>query len=205
MSARSRVPLVHFILAAAVLLPPLAAALAAPPPGAALGTIVWSAQYSADSRSDGFQDVARGPAGAIYGAGITKTTEEANTLLLVKYVDQGATVHREWVRTYTLAGTAGARATEVEVDGSGNVIVAGTVGVAPPASAKGRNIIVLKYSATGVRKWKDVYNGPAHQDDYVTGMALDKYGNAYVVGASRGAGTGRTSPSRCARVAPGPG
>lgn len=205
MSARSRVPPVHFILAAAVLLPPLAAALAAPPPGAALGTIVWSAQYSADSRSDGFQDVARGPAGAIYDAGITKTTEEASTLLLVKYVDEGATVHREWVRKYTLAGTAGARATEVEVDGSGNVIVAGTVGVAPPASAKGRNIIVLKYSATGVRKWKDVYNGPAHQDDYVTGMALDKYGNAYAVGASRGAGTGRTSPSRCARVAPGPG
>ena len=191
MSERSRVPFVHFVLAAAVLLLPLGAALVAPPSGAALGAIVWSAQYSADSRSDGFRDVARGPAGAIYGAGVTKATDEVSTLLLVKYVDQGATVHREWVRTYTLAGTAGARATEVEVDASGNVIVAGTVGVAPPASAKGRNIIVLKYSAAGTLKWKNVYNGPAHRDDYVTGMALDKYGNAYVVGASRGPATGR--------------
>jgi hypothetical protein len=84
MSARSRVPPVHFILAAAVLLPPLAAALAAPPPGAALGTIVWSAQYSADSRSDGFQDVARGPAGA-YAAGETANAGSGTDALLVKF------------------------------------------------------------------------------------------------------------------------
>jgi hypothetical protein len=40
MSERSRVPFVHFVLAAAVLLLPLGAALAAPPSGAALGAIV---------------------------------------------------------------------------------------------------------------------------------------------------------------------
>jgi len=71
MSARSRVAFVHGILAAAVLLLPLTAALAATPPGAALGTPVWAVQYSSDSRIDGFQDVARGPAGA--GVGDTST------------------------------------------------------------------------------------------------------------------------------------
>lgn len=191
MSARSRISFAHVILAAAVLLLPLAAALVAPVPSTALGEIVWSAQYSADFRVDSFQDVAHGPAGAIYCAGITKATDEVSTLLLVKYVDLGATSYQAWVRTYKLPGTTGSRATEVEVDKSGNVIVAGTVGVAPPASAKGRNIIVLKYSAGGTFRWRNVYDGPGHKDDSVTGMKLDTSGNVYVSGASRGAGTGR--------------
>jgi hypothetical protein len=190
MSARDRIVLVRSILVAAVLLLPLAGALAAPPAGAAPGDVVWSSQYSFDARGDGFQDVAFGPAGAVYCAGFTKATEETSALLLVKYVDHGATVEQKWVKKYTLSGTPGAKAMEVEVDKSGSVIVAGTVGVAPPASAKGRNIIVLKYSPAGVLKWKSVYNGPAHKDDYVTDMTLDKYGNAYVVGVARGVHTG---------------
>jgi hypothetical protein len=36
-----------------------------------------------------------------------------------------------------------------------------------------------------------VYDGPAHRDDYVNGLVLDAHGNALVVGASAGRGTGR--------------
>ena len=40
-------------------------------------------------------------------------------------------------------------------------------------------------------KWRAFYDGPVHRDDYVKDLALDARGNALVVGASLGKGTGR--------------
>jgi hypothetical protein len=49
---------------------------------------------------------------------------------------------------------------------------------------------VIKYSPAGVRRWRTFYAGPAGQDDYVTGLGIDRAGNAYVSATSKGAGTG---------------
>ena len=49
----------------------------------------------------------------------------------------------------------------------------------------------LKVSPTGKVLWRTTYDGPAHRLDYVNDLALDANGNAVVVGASNGRGTGR--------------
>lgn len=166
------------------------AAMAAAPAFAASGETVWSKRFSSNSRGDAFSSVARGPNRSIYVAGVTKATKNASTLVLAKYRDDGATARRLWLRTYRWPGRVGSEAVAIAVDRSGNAIVAGSIGASPLATAKGRDIIVLKYSASGTRRWAWRYDGPGRRDDYATGLALDRGGNAYVVGASRGAGTG---------------
>ena len=189
MLKRGRISWVRLVLlVGTVLLLPLVAAVTAAP--ASAGLVVWQTGYSFDNRADSFLDIASGPAGAIDCAGFTQGTEENAKLLLAKYVDNGATVALQWTKTFKKTGVAGSRATEVAVDRAGNVIVAGTVGVAPPASAKGRDVVVIKYSPAGVRKWRTFYAGPAGRDDYVTGLGLDRSGNAYVSTTSMGVHTG---------------
>jgi hypothetical protein len=165
--------------------------LAAPSAGAASLTPVWSGDY-ATSGNDGFNAVATGSGGTVYAAGFTGATAKVTggRLLLVQFVDSGATMSREWVRTYSRSGYGAASASKVAVDPWGDIIVAGTLGV-PSLTGKGCDIIVLKYSPAGELRWKAVYDGPAHRDDYVNGLALDAHGNALVVGASSGRGTGR--------------
>ena len=184
---RVRAPL----LAMAVLLLALAAGDLAPAARAASLPVVWSDAYGTGAR-DGFTAVATGPDGAVYAAGFkgARVSGHNGKLLLAKYVDSGSTMTRAWVRMYTRAGITGASASKVAVDPAGDVIVVGTLGV-PSLTGKGSDIVVLKYSPAGDLKWKTTYDGPAHRDDYVKGLALDAHGNAVVVGASVGIHTGR--------------
>jgi len=160
-------------------------------------TAVWSDHYGATA-NDGFDAVATSPAGAVYSAGFTNApgttkapgSSDGGQLLLVKYVDSGATMSRQWVRTFALRGVTGASASKVAVDSVGNVIVAGTLGV-PDLRGKGSDIVVLKYSPAGALLWKTTYDGPGHREDYVNGLALDAHGSALVVGASVGKGRSR--------------
>jgi hypothetical protein len=160
--------------------------LAAPAANALPLPLVWSAEY-ATSTNDGFNAVATAPDGVVYAAGYARANASGRSglMLLAKYADAGSSSQRQWVRTLQLNGGA---ANEVAVDPRGNVIVAATSNL----SASGRSgIIVLKYSPAGVLKWSAFYDGPVHRDDYVNDLALDSRGNALIVGASVGEGTGR--------------
>jgi hypothetical protein len=189
MIARHRVAALFYLalvvlVAAMTLVAVVSPAGASPLPG---GTI-WSRPFSTSSLGDAFLDVARGPGDVYYCVGITRATEENSTLLLVKYKANGTTA---WTRTYKWPGRPGSAGSEVEVDRWGRVLVAGSIGLAPTSSAKGRDFVVLRYSPAGKRLWVRKYDGPAHKDDYPTDMAVDSEGTAYVVGTSRGVGTGQ--------------
>lgn len=171
---------------AALMLLPVALGFAAGPADA--DPIAKGFTYSFDERADSFLDIAAGPDGAIYCVGYTQGTEETSLLLVAKYVDNGHTVDLRWTRTFRRTGRPGSVANEVAVDGAGNVLVAGVVGTSP--SVRKTDIVVLKYSPSGERQWRTYYNGPADRDDFVTGLGLDRNGNAYVSGSSRGVGTG---------------
>jgi hypothetical protein len=173
------------VLAGVMLLLPVALAIAAAPASAAVE--VWEAGYSFDARADSFLDVAAGPGGALYCVGYTRGTEESSLLLVAKYVDEGAGATLQWTRTFRKTGRPGSMATDVAVDAGGNVVVAGVVGTSP--SVRKTDIVVLKYSPAGVRRWRTYYNGPADREDFVSGLGLDRNGNAYVSGSSRGVGT----------------
>jgi hypothetical protein len=139
--------------------------------------------------NDGFTAVATGPDGAVYAAGYARASipGAGSALLLVKYVDHGATMSEAW---HVLTGSEPVCAKRVAVDSSGNVIVAGTQGPIE-LSGKGSDIVVLKVTAAGKVLWRRTYDGPSHLTDYVNDLALDAHDNALVVGVSTGRGTGR--------------
>ena len=173
-----------FAFVTAAVLPLVAASVAA----AAPGDTIWSRQFSTGAKADAFLDVARGPGDVYYCTGIARATDETSTLVLVKYGSDGTKL---WARFYQPAAGNGAAGVAVAVDRHGDVVVAGTVGVAPPASSTGRDVVVLKYSPAGVRKWVLRYDGAAHKDDYAADLVLDSAGTAFVAGEARGATTGQ--------------
>ena len=107
--------------------------------------------------------------------------------MLVKYVDDGATLTKAWQAT----GGSPWSAAAVAVDRLGNVIVAVNKGRLTDFHGNGGDIRVLKYSADGKLTWVGMYDGPAHGLDYVKAMAVDVHGNVIVCGASFGHRTGR--------------
>ena len=179
-------------VASAALVLVVALSLLVPPAALADGgSAIWSRQFSSGRQADEYLSVAAGPSGSIYVTGVARASEESSVLLLAKYTDAGTSATRSWVHTFTWPGTSGAAGSEVAVDANGDVLVAGTVGAPPYVDRAGRDILVLKYAPDGALKWARRYDGPAGRDDYNGAMALDGSGNVYVIGTSRGAGTGK--------------
>lgn len=81
------------------------------------------------------------------------------------------------VRRYNGPADGEERATKVKVDASGNVYVLGS-----SWSKRGKDIVLIKYSATGDQLWKRRY-GDTTLDDDARDMVLDEWGNIYVCGA----------------------
>jgi hypothetical protein len=73
------------------------------------------------------------------------------------------------------------------VDRAGNVIVAGWTTV----PGRGKDVVVVKYSALGVLKWARVYKGPTRSGDLAAALALDHGGNVYAAGSTATATKGR--------------
>ncbi|MDO1446318.1 SBBP repeat-containing protein [Rhodocytophaga aerolata] len=80
-----------------------------------------------------------------------------------------------------------AKATDIAVDGAGNVYVTGS----RYDSLSSNNYITMKYTSTGVEQWARPYNHTANGDDQATAIALDGSGNVYVTGSSLGNGTSK--------------
>ena len=72
----------------------------------------------------------------------------------------------------------------VALDAAGNIYVAGYRYTA----ATGYDIVLVKYSPSGTRKWLRRYARSGSSDDRPNDIALDAAGNVYVTGHSAGAG-----------------
>lgn len=138
----------------------------------ASGTVAWTQQFGSTAK-----DVARGAAAygsnAVYVVGYTignlagssKGREDA---FIRKYTASGSVA---WTRQF---GTSGYdEATDVAVDGSGNVYVVGsTTGALGGTPARGYDMFIRKYSPSGNVLW-------TRQEDYAT-----DYGQAVAVSGS---------------------
>lgn len=91
-------------------------------------------------------------------------------------------VNIQWASRYTSAGSNVDRATDLDRDTSGNVIVTGT-------SWNGTNfdIVTVKYDPAGVQLWVSTFNGAGNGFDDAHAVDVDDAGNVYVTGYTEGA------------------
>jgi uncharacterized delta-60 repeat protein len=90
-----------------------------------------------------------------------------------------------WVQRYSNVTESTDRAYNLATDAAGNVIVVGTT-----AEDVSDDILIIKYSNTGVALWTNRYNGPGNSTDYAAAVAVDGSGNIIVTGSSRGIESG---------------
>lgn len=142
----------------------------------------WTHEFhGVGSSTDGAEDVVLTKNGVAYVAGVVGTAA-ATDLSLMKLVD-GVPV---WPapKTYDSPYHSVDVATDVAL-GPGNTVY--TAGMSIGANMM-YDIIVVKWSSSGIVKWARRYDGPAHGHDQATSMVVDADGNVTVSGGSVNAG-----------------
>jgi len=151
--------------------------LAAEAQAYAPGQLIWAKRIGTSTSDAGAWAVAAGPNGATAIAGWMMVPQAGpppmvQEPMVARYSATGAM----WARTYAANGYAHA----VAFDRAGNVYVAATIN---PNS--GGDIVVLKYSPSGVFKWATTpYDGGSGGYDSAREIAVDGAGNVVVAGTS---------------------
>ncbi|MEO0228189.1 MAG: SBBP repeat-containing protein [candidate division WOR-3 bacterium] len=102
----------------------------------------------------------------------------------IKYNNAGG---QEWVAIYSDPSGDNDGGSAIIVDSLGNVYVAGSSQV---GGSDTPNYLTIKYNNNGTQQWVNLYDGPAHLEDWAEAIAVDRLGNVYVTGFSTGIGTG---------------
>ncbi|MFC2157606.1 SBBP repeat-containing protein [Acidobacteriota bacterium] len=97
-------------------------------------------------------------------------------IFIVKYDSNGS---RKWARTYDSGYSD--YGTDVAVDSSGNVFVAGHSYVNP---ASDYDFVLIKYDTNGSELWYQLYNGPSSGVDKAVALALDSNEDVLITGYS---------------------
>jgi len=108
-------------------------------------------------------------------AGTESVPGEGKNWLVRKFDPAGELV---WERTHNGPAGADDEAFGIAVDGSDNVIVAGSEGTL----SEGANWMVRKYDSAGTPLWTVPYNSQGANNDYATAVAVDGSGNVAVAG-----------------------
>jgi hypothetical protein len=160
------------------------------PVGAAAAAGAWVHQLGSGSSDYGYS-VAVDPAGNTYVAGATNGrlpgAHESNAggfdVFVAKFSKAGS---RLWV--HLLGTPSGDYAYGIAADATGNAYITGTtngrLGRAPEGNAGDEDAFVAKYTPSGSRAWIHLLGSKASEDAF--GIALDRSGNPYVVGATQG-------------------
>jgi len=90
-----------------------------------------------------------------------------------------------WVQRYNGPGNGWDEASDIAVDGSGNVYVTGgSVG-----AGTAEDYATIRYYPSGDTAWVRRYNGPGNDEDWAFDVEVDGSGNVYVTGRSHGGET----------------
>ena len=100
----------------------------------------------------------------------------------IKYFFNGDTA---WARRYNGTGNGIDYATAIAVEQSGIVCVTGW----SYNNNKNSDFVTIEYYMFGDTYWIKAYNSLGNNDDSATDIAIGRYGNVYVTGASRVSGT----------------
>lgn len=142
----------------------------------ALDSVVelWAADY-AIGNPDNLQNrgyaVATDAMGNVYVAG-----SGDSDFVTLKYDLSG---DLKWAARYDGPGNSLDMATAIAVDDSGYVVVTGF-----SWDSLDTDYATIMYTPSGTEQWVARYDGPGHSFDFVTALALDPVGSAYVTGYS---------------------
>jgi uncharacterized delta-60 repeat protein len=146
------------------------------------GTMVWRAVYGSPTYS---YDIARrmclDHAGNILICGYGGLVNQGNNYYTLKYNPSGSGL---WVQFYNYSTNTYEQPWDIIADSLDNVIVTGQ-GVTSSSSPT-NDYVTVKYNSAGVFQWASRYDGPAANNDYAYGVALDDSMNIYVTGTSKG-------------------
>ncbi|MEI6945598.1 SBBP repeat-containing protein [Paraflavisolibacter sp. H34] len=143
------------------------------------GSMVWARRYNGtENGHDIASAVAVDASGNVYVTGRSPGTGSIEDYLTIKYNAAGI---EQWVARYNGDGNGFDEATDVAVDGSGNVYVTG-VSVGSGDSDEEEDVTTVKYNAAGVQQWAVRYDHGFY--DKGNALVLDGAGNIYVTGQS---------------------
>ena len=98
-----------------------------------------------------------------------------------------AQLNQEWVRMYNGSANGNDEALTHTTDASGNVYAAGKI----LRSSTGFDIYAVKFSPSGILLWEKLYNGPGNGNDIAYSVKVDRSGNVFIAGESKGLNTNR--------------
>ncbi len=136
------------------------------------GAQKWTARYDGGSTDTAAALTVDG-SGNVYVTGYSFNSATALDFATVKYDSSGT---QKWVALYD-GGHGSDQAFAIAVDGSGNVIVAGSVS----GSATGYDFAVVKYDSGGAPLWARTYSD-AGLFDQANAVTVDSAGNIYATG-----------------------
>ncbi len=140
------------------------------------GGLQW-VRYFKDTQAGQVTQVVTDRAGNVY----VTTSTASEDIAILKYSASGT---RRWLRTY--AGPGDDQPRGIAVDGAGNVYVTGF----SFSTASSYDVVTIKYSPSGTRRWLRRYNGPGNGDDEGLAIAVTRAGAVYVAGLRTGATSG---------------
>jgi len=151
----------------------------------AQGNYLWSATYDSPNppnEDDGWKIVVDA-AQNVYQTGSTKNGALTTDITTVKYDSQG---NLAWTASYDGGFQEADFASDIAIDANSNIYVSGD----SYNPATGFDIVILKYNSQGTLLWQAIYDGPAHSDDRWSHLAIDSYGNVYMLCSSNSPATG---------------
>jgi len=117
-------------------------------------------------------------------AGATLNQNGNYDMYIAKYNASGVLL---WDVVYAGAGGWHDAASDLRVDGFGNVYVTGSVYT---SSNDSNDVITLKYNSSGSLQWDEIYNGASSLNDGGTSLQVDASGNVYVSAFTQDANNG---------------
>lgn len=138
----------------------------------------WVMTYNGSTNNiDKSSSIAVDVDGNVYVVGMSTQVGAGKDYTTIKYESSGNNL---WVANYDGPGNSYDEAVSCKIDPIGNVYVLGI----SRSSLTGSDFVTIKYDVNGTQIWAAYYNGSANGHDNASSLAVDNYGNVYILGTS---------------------